>query len=155
MEENGTDRNLAIKMHVPWADEVVKGNFPILIRSIYTNRRGLIWIMSSKTFDPYAIRQGYKKETYENLFGNIIGSIEIVKIEEVQKANILKLLTSEINKKFADWYPHYFIPSDNKVYFWYLKNAIKFKEPFQVNRKGGYVWMRLTPEEMKSLKNWK
>lgn len=155
MTEKANEKNLAIKMHLPWSDEVVKGNFPILIRTIHTNIRGLIWIMASQSFDPYALRQGYSIESYENLFGKIIGTIEIVKIESVPKTMIMKRLLSDVNKNFSDWYPRNFIPLDNQVYFWYLKNATKFKKPFPMKRKGGYVWVRLTQEEIESLKNWK
>jgi hypothetical protein len=146
----------AMKMHLPWADEIVKGNFPILIRKTNTNCRGFIGVMGSHSFDHSAIfSHKMKPLSYKNYHGKIIGVVEIVGVKKIKKEKIIKKLSSEIGKDYAKWYPTQFIPNDEEVYFWYLKNPKKFTKPFEINRRGGFIWTRFTSNEIEKIKKWK
>ncbi len=145
----------AIKLQLPWADELAKGKIPILLRTFKTNIRGTLGIVASQGFDRYSLSRGYNPDLYNDLYGNLIGTIEIIKVHKIPKKDIQKRLSSDVNNNFAKWYPINFIPPDYYVYFWYLKNPNKFKEPFHLKRRSGYVWYKFNSEERKKMKNLK
>ncbi len=105
----------AISIQRPWPEAIMRREKPIECRNWATKYRGRILIHVA--LKPWALY--LFNESYYEVSGALIGTVELVRIKEYYGKNSF----------FNDTQLH-LIPMGNHTKFgWFLKNPIRFKEP--------------------------
>lgn len=130
----------------PWADEIVKGNLPILIRTFTSHHRGRIYIVASTAMDKndlYNIEDYKLLQYYIETQGHAIGSVDLVDVIKVKKDDLEDIMKKIMRKKF-DNYPPHFIPEprkDDSLFIWIFRDPKKWEKGIHIDSKGGISWV--------------
>lgn len=129
----------------PWADEIVQGNLPCLIRSFNTNRREKVYVLVSGGLDKNdfeKIINSDKVVEYYQSIGHAIGAVTIKDSKKVQIDAVEKVFINLFGKSKWEAYPKHFIPVGKKdhVYFWIFEDQEKWDEMIKVEGKHGITW---------------
>ena len=131
----------------PWADEIVKGNLPILVRTFNTHHRGRIYIVASTAMDKndlYSIEDYKLLQYYIETQGHAIGSVDLVDVIKVKKNDLKEKVISLMGKKGISSYPPHFIPEprkDDSLFIWIFRDPKKWKKAIPIDAKGGISWI--------------
>lgn len=133
-------------LYQPWADAVVEGRLPVLIRRINTSYRGRVGVASTQGMDAVVlcllIDQDLLGMAEKRLvFDRAIGTVSIDSTMPVKGTEVLSRLSEMVTKREFEFYPYHLIPRDNRVYFWVLSKQRRFSKPILLKSKG-IVWSK-------------
>lgn len=135
-----TEMISCVNLFQPWADAIVEGKLPILIRTFPINKRGKIGIAAMEKFDAVVFIMLSDRElraAEESLsFGSVIGLVEIRECIPVHFKEASNVLTELIGETNANFYPAHLIPRRDRVFFWILANPSRLDKPVRIKSKG-------------------
>ena len=141
-----TKLTIGFKLFQPWANEVVKGNMPYLVRSFNTNKRERVAVIASRNLDKRFFLNSSNDDFMKNKYHiGAIGSVEIKDCVEVNLEQIKNKLIRLAGKKYFDQYPKYLIPRftrNRKAFIWVLDKPCNWEKPISVEG-GGTTWVKL------------
>lgn len=103
----------------PWAQAVVEGAFPALVRSVPTNIREQVGVLAASNPDP----AGYRAEDEDLPRRAVVGAVEIVDCVEVE-GDVRAFLADHFGRELAEFYPEHFIPDEGTKHVWILGEAV-------------------------------
>lgn len=121
----------------PWADKVVVGELPILIRSFGTGLRCRIGIYAT-----YSLDRAYRHIIIKRLlnFGMIIGSVKIKNCIKTRRDKALEKMREIGGKDIVKEYPRHWIPDANPLYLWEFSEQKKWVSPKKLHQRIGRAW---------------
>jgi hypothetical protein len=133
----------------PWAQKVVDGELPFLVRSVNTKKRGRVAVISTSKFDAVvAAKMTYKaleRLESEFAFTSVLGTVLIADVREVALDGVLEELGRLGGEEYMHQYPQHFIPSGpktRKLFIWFLEDPMKVT-PRRLRRRLIQNWTRL------------
>lgn len=112
----------SIILQQPWASAVAGGAFPCLVKSVSTQIRGWVGVLSTGTFDPHAEadRPG------EFPLRSVVGAVQIVDSTPIE-GNPLSFLKREFGEEYVGFYPKHFALAGQHV--WRIGAALTAVRP--------------------------
>lgn len=110
----------AMVLRQPWAQAVVEGAFPALIRTQPTNIRGWVGVLAAKNPDPV----GFTVEGQDLPRGAIVGAVELVGCVTLE-GSAREFLQDRFGSQLAEFYPDHFIPDTTEKHVWVLHRALR------------------------------
>jgi hypothetical protein len=140
------------KLFQPWANEIVTGIIPILVRSFNTNVRGRVAVIASRGIDKIYLNTATEDELMKAnyTYGAAIGSVEIIDSIPVEPEHVLKEMEKRSEKKAVDFYPKHLIPyvlKGKPLFLWMLKKPKKWKDSKKVEKRSGILWAKIDMED--------
>ena len=137
-------------LHQPWANLVVEGIFPVLIRGNVTNIRGAVAVVAHGR-DNRTLVDGRLPD--EKLFPDsaLVGYICLMGCERVRRRDLLSLLRERYGKRFADFYPRHYIPDKPTVFLWILAKPKLLQRPRRVPIPRSRLWVRISPQRKSNI----
>ncbi len=115
----------------PWAQLVVGGKIPALIRSFPTRKRGLVAVVA-RGFDKTASGNGPPQAKRRRRVPTIVGQVDIIDCVKVARADVSEELVRRYGKKIAASYPSHYIPKRPVLYLWILGTPRRLARPRRV-----------------------
>jgi len=129
-----------LNLFQPWADAVIDGRLPVLLRRFSTQHRDKIGIAATEGFDGvfFGLLTDQDLSLAESClsFGLAIGSVDVVDCYDVSKKSCWKELNRLAGRRAAHFYPAHLIPDSDRVFFWILANPKRFRNPLVLSSKG-------------------
>ena len=137
----------AMFLQQPWAELVVEGVFPVLVRLSSTGIRGRVAVIA-RGWDPWASiddkRPGEDADDEFPQEATVIGSVCICGCDgPIPVGDISRYLAKSFGKNFAKFYPKHYFSGDRPVYVWFLEKPAKLKRTRAIDVGRHWVWMRL------------
>lgn len=131
----------AMVLRQPWAQAVVEGSFPVLVRSQPTNIRGFVGILSTRNMDPKAEVRDPDAFLPEHILGAVFleGCVEL-------EGNAEAFLAHRFSQELAEFYPPHFIPDEDPKYAWILSRCIVADDPVPWDGTLTPGWVRIDQE---------
>lgn len=127
----------AIVLRQPWAQAVVEGAFPVLLRVQPTNVREHVGVLAAKNRDP----AGYAAPEAECPLGAIVGSIDIVDCIELDQEP-RRFLSHRFGRGIASFYPDHFLPGGDRAYAWVISESVPAETPRDWDDRTPRTWAR-------------
>ncbi len=134
--------SLGMILQQPWARLVAEGVFPVLVRSVPTNTRGVVGVIASG-MDVNAVVDGRRPDEREFPQPALVGYVRITGCTEVPSRDVQRLLRRRYGKRFASFYPGHYLPRTGTAYLWTLEKPRFLKRPKKLSPPRTRVWKRL------------
>ncbi len=118
-------------LHQPWANLVVEGIFPVLVRAHPTTIRELVAVIAYGR-DELALVDGKSPDVKQFPEPAVVGYVKLAGCVSVPSRGLLTLLRRRYGKVFVDFYPKHYIPDKPTLFLWILARPRRLRRPRQV-----------------------
>ncbi len=144
-----------INLKQPWADAIVEGMLPILIRTFSVAKRGQVGIAATSRLDKQYKNMMCEEDIYfaedRLLFDCVIGKVEITNCVKISREEAARTVQEYNDSPARLTYPSHYIPKTKVAYLWSFERPIRLEIPLEITKKN-LTWSQTNCEPIKTKK---